>query len=395
MATSAHRLALAGGDQHVHLATRSGVGDIAGQTQQLVGLLAHRADHDDHLDAAPNRAGDMVGDRADALGIAHRRAAELHHEEGHVGKANAADPPVTIVFAGPVASVGDVEPPQSARPRTSPSTLPRTGQAAERQPRRPPQAIGVRPRRASVVLGAMVAGFAGAISGGSNSATTTTTASTSSTTSTLPTKGVNTPIPPAGAELTGPTPCPAEDGSSPRTTTFAGPPPSCIDNDYFYNATISTTKGDLKININPHQAPGAANNFVVLSRYHYYDGQAFSVILPRESAGVQGEIDNPAGRSSPGYTLPGEVPAAGQIYVPGSIAMVPINATGDDFAAAFLLATFDQAPALPPNLTQFGIMLDGATVLQALDKASSKSGQPTEVITITGITVTQSVKIDQ
>jgi hypothetical protein len=36
-------------------------------------------------------------------------------------------------------------------------------------------------------------------------------------------------LPPPGETLTEPTECPAADGSSPRVTTFAGPPPMCID----------------------------------------------------------------------------------------------------------------------------------------------------------------------
>ena len=43
-----HGLALAGGDQHVHLAARAGGGHGVGQGDEVVGLLAHGADdHDD------------------------------------------------------------------------------------------------------------------------------------------------------------------------------------------------------------------------------------------------------------------------------------------------------------------------------------------------------------
>ena len=45
-------LALAGGDEHVHLAAGPDLGHLAGQAEQLVGLLAHRADDDDDVVAA-------------------------------------------------------------------------------------------------------------------------------------------------------------------------------------------------------------------------------------------------------------------------------------------------------------------------------------------------------
>ena len=169
----------------------------------------------------------------------------------------------------------------------------------------------------------------------------------------------------------------------------------CIETSTFYEAVISTTKGDLTINLDPQQAPNAVNNFVVLSRFHYYDGQPFTTIVPRQSASVEGLFANPAGVTSPGYTLPSEVPPQGQIFVPGSIAMIPEpGAPNSGYGGAFLLATFELAPGIPQSVTQFGIMLDGQETLKALERASSQQGSPTEVITITGITIRPSVPID-
>ena len=62
------------------------LGHLAGQAEQLVGLLAHGADDDDHdLVAPPAGAGDVVGDLADALGVGDGRAAELLDDESHRG----------------------------------------------------------------------------------------------------------------------------------------------------------------------------------------------------------------------------------------------------------------------------------------------------------------------
>src|SRR4051794_14754427 len=82
-------------------------------------------------------------------------------------------------------------------------------------------------------------------------------------------------VPPAGASITGDTPCPPADGSAARTTTFEKAPPTCIDPNKTYAATLSTSKGDITVDLDPKAAPQAVNNFVVLSRYHYYDGVAF------------------------------------------------------------------------------------------------------------------------
>jgi cyclophilin family peptidyl-prolyl cis-trans isomerase len=246
----------------------------------------------------------------------------------------------------------------------------------------------------AVLLLAVVAGVFGATTADDRSTTTSTASST--TTSGPPVTGLSQlSFPPPGETLATPTECPAEDGSSPRVTTFAGPPPTCIDPTMFYEAIVSTTKGDLKLQLNPQQAPNAVNNFVVLSRYHYYDGQPFTTIVPRQSASVEAIFNNPPGVTSPGYTLPEEVPDVGQIFVPGSVAMIPEpGAPNDGYGGAWLIATFELAPAIPQQVTQFGIMLDGQDVLIALERAASQRGEPTEEIRINAITVRPTIPID-
>lgn len=215
-----------------------------------------------------------------------------------------------------------------------------------------------------------------------------------STTTTPPQPGVSIPIVAPGAALTEATPCPAEDGSSPRTTTFIGPPPMCIDPGFFYTATITTSEGDMVVNINPRQAPQAANNFVVLSRYHFYDGQPISEIMPRTAFAVGANIDNPAGIESPGYTVASETPEQGQVFMFGSIAMTPVSETNDDFSAAFVIATYENAINLSQELTQFGFVVEGDDTVQAIDKSGNPSGQATRVITIDSITISKGVAIN-
>jgi peptidyl-prolyl cis-trans isomerase B (cyclophilin B) len=249
-----------------------------------------------------------------------------------------------------------------------------------------------------VLVLALLAGIAGSFVGG-DSGTETTTASTAdpgaASTTTVPAVGTaELPTPAPGEALTAATTCPAEDGSSPRVTTFAGPPPTCIETNRFYEAIVRTSKGELKIQLNPEQAPNAVNNFVVLARYHYYDGQPFTAIFPREAAAVRGVFDNPEGRESPGYTIPGEAPPQGQIFVPGTIAFIPTSETDAAYGASFLLATFELAAGLPQNVTSFGIMLDGQETLVAIDRAGSQQGTPAEVVTIDGISIRASIPID-
>jgi cyclophilin family peptidyl-prolyl cis-trans isomerase len=218
---------------------------------------------------------------------------------------------------------------------------------------------------------------------------------TTTTGSTLPseqTTASTTPVPTvavvpagAGATISSPTPCPAEDGSSPRTTLFAGPPPTCIDAAKTYDAVISTSVGDLKVFLNTQLAPTAVNNFVVLARYHYYDGAPITSIIPQKTMEVGSDISNADGRQSPGYSVAGDHPKGGTIFPTGTILMVKIPGQGDRFGGAFQIALGDKAADLPADTTAFGLTLDGTDALVAINKAGSPEGGPTKAITINSV----------
>ncbi len=174
-----------------------------------------------------------------------------------------------------------------------------------------------------------------------------------------------TPLPStiAGAALTGETPCPAADGSSARTTTFAEPPPNCIDAAKTYTAVVTTNKGAFTIDLQPDLAPLTVNNFVVLARYHYFD----STICHRAIPGFAVQCGDPTGTGSggPGYEFADELPAAGS-YKVGSIAMA--NSGANTNGSQFFVITGDRGAALPPSYTLFGEVTDGLdTTVPTLD----------------------------
>ena len=239
-----------------------------------------------------------------------------------------------------------------------------------------------------VVLSTFGAFFGATQSDSSKSSTTSTTAASSVTT--VARTGITPTAVQPGASISGPTPCPAEDGSSARTTMFAEAPPTCIDPAFFYIATIETTEGPLTIQLNPATAPVTVNAFVVLARYHYYDGQPITSILPRQSFGFGNDFTGPTKDTTPGFTIPDEPSAQGRVSSPGAIAM-----TGSPGAnrGSILIATFDQAPAIDPNVATFGLMLDGDNTLSAINAFASESGEPTSVVTITSISIRKSSPI--
>ena len=93
--------------------SRPGLGarHLAGQVEQVVGLLAHGRDRHHDLVAAADGAGHVVGDGAHPLGVGDRGAAELHHQQGHGAPR---------VPAGSPAAPGALSAPAGRRPAVSP-----------------------------------------------------------------------------------------------------------------------------------------------------------------------------------------------------------------------------------------------------------------------------------
>lgn len=242
-----------------------------------------------------------------------------------------------------------------------------------------------------VVLSTFGAFFGSRQSESSKSSTTSTTAKTSATT--IARTGITPAAIEPGASISGPTVCPAEDGSSARTTMFAEAPPTCIDPTFFYIATIETTEGPLSIQLNPVTAPVTVNAFVVLARYHYYDGQPITSILPRQSFGFGNDFTAPTKDTAPGFTIPDEPSAQGRVPSPGAIAMTTTPGSSGTNRGSILIATFEKAPAIDPKVATFGLMLDGEKTLNAINALASESGEPTALVTITSISIRKSSPI--
>jgi cyclophilin family peptidyl-prolyl cis-trans isomerase len=229
---------------------------------------------------------------------------------------------------------------------------------------------------------------------GSSSSTETTAVATTEASPTEPTTAFPPPSTVAGAAVTGDTPCPAADGSSPRTIMFAKPPPMCIDATKTYMAKISTNKGDVTVALDAAKAPQTVNNFVVLALYHYYDNTVCHRII--ESFVVQ--CGDPTGTGSgpnPGYSIPDELPTTP--YAIGDLAMANTGSANTG-GSQFFIISGDQGAALPLQYSYFGKVTEGLdTTVKALDaahgpasSATDPGGSPTaEQVVINSVTVTE------
>ena len=182
------------------------------------------------------------------------------------------------------------------------------------------------------------------------------------------------------------TPCPAEDGSSPVLRKFRQPPPMCIDTSKRYTATMDTSMGSITIALDPITAPQTVNNFVVLARYHYYDGVVFHRIIG--GFVCQGGDPEGTGRGGPGYRFADELPKPGR-YEIGSLAMA--NAGPNTNGSQFFIISGPQGTGLPPQYSLFGQVVDGLDVVEAMQRVETdRNDRPLTDVTINSVTISES-----
>lgn len=197
------------------------------------------------------------------------------------------------------------------------------------------------------------------------------------------------PLPEPGAAITGETPCPAADGSAERTTSFEQAPPTCIDDGVTYQATITTDRGDIVVDLDAETAPATVNNFVVLARYHYYDGVAFHRIIPQFMIQTGDPVGPSPGQGNPGYTFADELTGAEQ-YAPGTMAMANggPDSNGGQF---FIMATGGEGAIAGPDYTVFGQVASGQEVVDEINQLGDPvtNGTPTEIVLVQSVTITE------
>ncbi|MGH8996895.1 MAG: peptidylprolyl isomerase [Acidimicrobiales bacterium] len=182
-----------------------------------------------------------------------------------------------------------------------------------------------------------------------------------------------------------PTEAPNPDGSSEKRQHFDDEPPMVIDPTRRYTATLVTSKGTIVIALDPLAAPRTVNNFVFLSRYHYYDDVVFHRIIP--GFVIQGGDPEGTGRGGPGYKFADELPQPGRYQI-GSLAMA--NAGPDTNGSQFFIITGRDGAGLPPNYSLFGAVVSGGDVVQAIETTGSPSGSPKERTIMEAVTIEES-----
>ena len=157
-----------------------------------------------------------------------------------------------------------------------------------------------------------------------------------------------------------------------------------IDTDKRYTATMVTSHGTMVIALDPLAAPKTVNSFVFLARYHYYDGVIFHRIIP--GFVLQGGDPTGTGTGGPGYKFADELPAPGRYQI-GSLAMA--NAGPNTNGSQFFVISGPDGVRLPPQYALFGAVVSGGDVVGAIDALGTRSGKPTETVTIESVTIAE------
>jgi cyclophilin family peptidyl-prolyl cis-trans isomerase len=148
--------------------------------------------------------------------------------------------------------------------------------------------------------------------------------------------------------------------NTPPTTTVVDPKKT-------YQATISTDKGDIVLDLDAAKASADVNNFVLLADLGFFDGTPVAYV----EQGAAVILGSPAGQpdSDAGYKLPLDANAQSAQVITGTVAYYPVsNTSGDAFLASssqFLIA-MSAIKDLSAPMNVFGKVASGGDVVAKL-----------------------------
>jgi len=169
---------------------------------------------------------------------------------------------------------------------------------------------------------------------------------------------------------------------------FSSPEDQNLDSAVAVTATISTSCGDIVIQLDPALAPETVNSFVFLARQGYFDGTVFSRIAP--GFVIQGGDPTATNTGGPGYVLPDEFPPDGFAYDRGVVAMA--NGGAGTTGSQFFIALADAG--LGPDYSPLGTVVDGDATLDAIaavpvgpNASGTEDSRPLETVYINSVTI--------
>jgi peptidyl-prolyl cis-trans isomerase B (cyclophilin B) len=147
------------------------------------------------------------------------------------------------------------------------------------------------------------------------------------------------------------------------------------DKTYFWD--LKTNKGKIRIKFLHKVAPNHVANYLYLTELGFFDGLSFHRVISGFMAQGGDPLGN--GRGGPGYKFSGEYDRNTLHDKPGILSMANAG-PGTDGSQFFI--TFLPTPHLDGKHTVFGEVVEGLDTVKVLEAAGSRSGAPSEPLSI-------------
>ncbi len=188
-------------------------------------------------------------------------------------------------------------------------------------------------------------------------------------------------------------PCPPPtDVPEPAGTEYDEPPRVDLDPDEVVPVTLTTSCGEITLELDVADAPRTVENFVALAEDGFYEGTPFHRVI--DGFVIQGGDPTGTGAGGPGYELEDELASAEALeeeepgvvlYPRGTLAMA--NAGPDTQGSQFFVVQAEPGQPFPPDYTVFGRVTDGMEVVDDIAAGPVDGDLAIEPAVVLGVTV--------
>jgi cyclophilin family peptidyl-prolyl cis-trans isomerase len=165
-------------------------------------------------------------------------------------------------------------------------------------------------------------------------------------------------------------------------TSLPQPEELAFSQDKTYLWHLTTSKGDITIELMPDIAPMHTSSTIYLTTLGFYDDTLFHRIIPGFMAQGGDPLGN--GRGNPGYKYAGEF-SDDLKHTQGGLLSMANSGPNTDGSQFFL--TFTATPWLDGKHTIFGQVVQGMDVLESIEKLGSRSGKTSEEVLLVKATI--------
>lgn len=177
-------------------------------------------------------------------------------------------------------------------------------------------------------------------------------------------------------------PAPPPPGAGEQKPTF-DEPAQVLEDGVDYRAVITTSCGQVVVDLLEERAPETVNSFVFLAQEGFFDGLEIFRNATSISALQTGAGSNDAGWQV-GYTLSDELEVAEEEgYPPGSVAMAN---SGPDSAGSQFFFVYGEF-GLEPTFAKFGQTVEGLDVLRSIGAIEAEGETPLQDVYMESVTI--------